>query len=180
MNITNQPILNSSFRANDSKLQNMNKQQNKYIEKSLITIAALGVSLAIAAPYTKKDIFKGLKSNGLEIKNGLIVSSKTGEKFTGTIKYNSKPFGLEKESVSYLDGKTTEIVHHSITGKELNGYFFKNGKLYLTVGNITRNKNRQFYPCYEHDLEGKVIKVSDCFAEPNESIFDKIRKSINK
>lgn len=180
MNITNQPTLTMSFRANNISLQNMNKQQNKYIEQSLLGLAALGVTLAIAAPYTTKDIFKGLKANGLEIKNGLIICSKTGERFTGTIKYNSKPFGFEKESVSYLDGKTTEIVHHSFTGKEVNGYFFKDGKLFLRVGNIVRNKKRQLYPCYEYDNQGNITRFTDCFAKPNTSIFDIIRKRINK
>lgn len=115
----------------------------------------------------------------MEIKNGFIISKSTGEKFTGKISYNSKAYGLEKETVSYVDGKTTEIVHHKWNGKEVNGLFFKNGKPFIRVGNITRNKNKQYYPTYEFDESGAVKRVADCFAEKKESVFDKIRKFIN-
>lgn len=180
MYITNVAIQTTPFKSNNIGQQEMSTKKNRYLEKSLLGFAAIGISLAIAAPYTTKNIFKGLKANGLEIKNGVIISSKTGEKFTGTIKYNSKPFGLQKESVTYLDGKTTEIVHHSFTGKEVNGLFFKDGKPFMRVGNIVRNKKQQFYPCYEYDIKGDVARVLDCFAEPKTSVFDTIRKVINK
>ena len=84
-----------TMKQNNDSVQKNDKSQ-KTLKTSFIALAATGVTLALVAPYTKKDILKTLKSNGLEIKNGIVVSSQTGEKFTGALKFNSKVDHLHK------------------------------------------------------------------------------------
>lgn len=139
-------------------------------------MATAATALAVIAPYTKKNIFSSIKANNLEIKNGFVVSKLDGKKYTGTLKYNSRVFGLEKETVTFAEGKPTEVLHHSFTGKELNAIFLKNGKRRIQVGNITRNQKQQLYPKIEFDNDGNPIRTLDCFAKPEESIFDKVRE----
>ena len=156
-----------------------NDKNRKIIEASLAGLAVLGIAGTIGALKTKSDIFKTLKKHGLEIKNGLIVSSKTGENFTGTLKFNSKAYGLEKSTVSYIDGKTTEFLSYNFRGKEVRGLFFKDGKPLIEVGTITRNKEKQFYPVSEYNEKGHIYKKGDCAVDSDVSVFETIRKSIN-
>ncbi len=152
---------------------------HKMLKTSLIALAVAGTTLAIVAPYTKKDVLKALKSKGLEVKNGLVVSASTGEKYTGDIKFNSKVFGFEKETVKYVDGLTSEILHHDFMGKEVNAKFYKEGKLYLFVGDITRDRQLQHYPFIRYNLKTQEVDmIGDGSSTRDISIFNKFRKAI--
>lgn len=157
-----------------------NNKSKIALEATLAGLALIGIAGAIGAKKTKMNIFQALEKNGLEIKNGIIISSKTGENFTGTIKYNSKSYGWEKDTVSYINGKTTEFLCHSHSGKEIQGLFFKDGKPYLRVGTIVRGKHQQYYPLYTYNEKGVVISTSDCAIDKNKSVFDEVRNYINK
>lgn len=157
-----------------------NNKKSTRLDAALAGLAILGIAGTICASKSKSNIFKELEKHGLEIKNGLIVSSKTGEHFTGTLKFNSKAYSLEKTTVSYIDGKTIEYLCHNLAGKEKSGIFFKEGKPFIKIGNITRNSQKQFYPIYHYNEKGVAVSHGDGAADLNTSVFETIRNSINK
>lgn len=174
-------FLNTTQNYVSSSTQTENNcKKRRIIEASLAGLAVLGIAGVVGAKITKSDIFKVLEKNGLKIKDGVVVSSKTGDNFTGTLKFNSKAFGLEKETVSYIDGKTTEYLCHSCTGREIRGVFFKEGKPFIEVGNIVRGRKQQQYPIYEYNEKGIVTKIGDGAVDSDVSVFETVRKSINK
>ena len=60
------------------------------------------------------------------------------------------------------------------------GIFFKEGKPFIKIGNISRNSQKQFYPIYHYNEKGVTVSHDDGAADLNTSVFETIRNSINK
>ena len=66
-----------------------------------------------------------------------MVDSKTGEKFTGTVRSFVGKIGFNRiESQSFVDGVITEKTYKNMFGSELGGVFYKDGKecFKVTIG----------------------------------------------
>lgn len=167
-------ITDNSKNAETSK----NSNKSTILTGSLAGLIAFSIAGAIYTRKDKTNFFKVLKKQGLELKNGIIVSSQNNEKYTGTIKFNNKAFGLEKGTMLYKDGQIVEFLFHNCFGKEVRGIFYKDNKPFIKVGNITRNKHKQYYPIYTYNEKTKTTNVQEGVSNPKESVFDKIRETI--
>ena len=112
---------------------------------------------------------EALKKNGVEIKDGIATLIKSGEKFTGKIQRFEKR--NRKESVKFVDGVMTEKLYHNILGKELDGYFYKNGACYKVYG------SSKLYTTYLY-IENQLITRGDAQRMDKKSVFDKTREYI--
>lgn len=130
---TNAAIMN--FKASESinsEPEKPGKKENKaMIAGTLAGLAAIGAA-AIGLKKTAKMSYEdALKKAGVQVKDGIATLIESGEKFTGKIQRFEKR--NRKETVEFVDGVMTEKVYHSLTGKELEGEFYKNGKRVLRI-----------------------------------------------
>lgn len=176
MNTINKPIKiysNQNFRGENIKMSDdkISPKKNNTLALSLAGVGVLGIIITTAAGMlSKKTRAQALVKAGLELKDGLIYVKETGEKFTGTIKRNVSAFGFKKEITNIENGMLKEILNYGLMGKELKGYFFKDGNLLYQTTTPKRNSKRKYYACYKYE-KGKLQSMSDCVTEPKQSVF---------
>lgn len=164
--------INIDFNINNSlDKNNSNKHTLPMIGITAITIA--GCTL-LCFKMSIKSLAEILKNQGAELKDGFAVISKTGEKFSGTIKRRSGTYGQKRETIKYENGLITEKIYHNIYGKELEGEFYKSGVLRIKV---RQGKN---YSITQFDSDGKCQALFDCIKVKNKSKFDNARELINR
>lgn len=168
-----EPIITSkqTFNSKGSEIKSNNKDGNNkaMLSLSLTGLAAIGLA-AIGLKKTSIMTYEeALRKNGVEIKNGIATLIKSGEKFTGKIQRFEKR--NRKESVEFVDGVMTEKLYHNILGKELDGYFYKNGACYKVNG------SRKLFTTYLY-IDNRLIERADSQNIDNSSVFEKTRKYI--
>ena len=119
----------------------------------------------------KKSLQKVFTQKGLILKEGTLIVSKTGEKFSGTIKRHVGTFGFIKETRKYDNGLLSEKLYHNLFGKELDGYFYKNGILHTSVNvNSYPFTKSKLYSINEY-YKGDNAVVKEGYSENKGSIF---------
>ncbi len=147
----------------------------------ILTTGAIAVATAIAAAKGAKiNLDKALNKKGVKMQDGIVRKIDTGELFNGIIRRNIKPFGIKKETLKYINGEIREKLYHDVFGREIQGYFYKNGKLVEEVrvdsSMFTRNKA---FVSYSYGADGSLIMSSDGFCPKSESVFNNYRKKYN-
>ena len=176
MNTINKPIKiysNQNFRGENIKMSDdkIAPKKNNTLALSLAGVGVLGIITTAAGILSKKTRAQALVKAGLELKDGLVYVKETGEKFTGTIKRNVSAFGFKKEITNIENGMLKEILNYGLMGKELKGYFFKDGNLLYQTTTPKGNSKRKYYACYKYE-KGKLQSISDCVTEPKQSVFE--------
>lgn len=174
INLTN--LNNLTFQASkqEEKTTVVNeKQKNKKLFSSLTGLATLGIVALVCGKKSKMTYEQALEKNGVQIKNGIAILSKTGEKYTGSIKRNVKAYGLKKETVQFEQGIITEKVYHNNNGKELEGEFYKNGIKRISVS------NGDLYSIVQYDANGKLEILGEA-RNTNQNKFTNARDIIRK
>lgn len=186
MQIINQPTGNmqNMIKTFDGKRYKMSddpviNKNNKNLKTALISITTLGVVTTAVGVLSKKSRAQMLDKAGLEIKNARVINKLTGENFTGSLTRNTSAFGLKKEVNSFENGVLTEILNYGFRGKELDGYFYKNGKLLYRSGVPTGNSKIKYYPWFKYK-DSDICLHADCKLEPGESVFENMRKLMDK
>lgn len=182
--LTIEPTKNSlnfcSFEKKDQILVKTEKQEDKknMLMASLAALAAAGATAVSLKKTTPISYEKALEKAGVEIKNGVATFIKTGEKYTGNIQRFATR--SKKETVKFVDGLITERLCHNLVGKELEGEFYKEGKLILKIWKSAgQEKNsRGFSYIYngEHSTKpNPFIKTKKGFAWAR-GFLEKIKK----
>ena len=158
-------------------VQVSNKTQNSNQAVKLgLTLAGLA-TVAAGTIWLKKNSFtnfnKTLEKNGLELRKNIAYIKGTDKKFTGSIKRNSKSFGREKEITSYVDGVISEKLWYDFRGREMEGNFYKNGKLFRSVHSANCYRGCDFVGYTEIGEEVKYGKLRH-----DASIFEEMRKDV--
>ena len=151
------------------------KDKSKY-DTALVGAAATvlaGSAVLIGRKLSIKSLSKLLSSQGAELKDGVAVLSKTGEKFTGTVKRRVGSLGLKRETIKFEEGLMAEKIYHDIFGRELEGEFYKAGILRLRVG---PGKN---YSMVKFDSKGKCEAMSECKTKGGVSKFESARNILS-
>lgn len=161
--------------ATSSVDKNNNSSQTGLL-LSLLGLAAIGGAFVLGKRKKLPIITyeEALKKSGVEIQDGIAKLIQTGKNFTGKIeRYKNKN---EKETVEFLDGQITEKIYHDSDGCELSGYFYKNGKLKLSVAPSVSSENKFFsFREYQDDIS---TTIGDAQIEINESVFEWARNFI--
>ena len=156
--------------SKQDKSQSVKKDGDKgAVFGTLSGLAVLGLAALGLKKTSKMSFEEALKKNGVEIKDGIATLIKSGEKFTGKIQRFEKR--NRKESVKFVDGVMTEKLYHNILGKELDGYFYKNGACYKVYG------SSKLYTTYLY-IENRLITRGDAQRMDKKSVFDKTREYI--
>ena len=163
-----------------SQSTNSKNQDNDSLKTGFATAAAVGVTTIILTKGKSKSFDKALEKQGVMLKDGLAIVKASGEKFSGKIKRNIKPFGLKKETVQYKEGIITEKVYHDALGREVAGEFYKDGVLRIRIPGIHYTKNNVAYPFYVYDKNNKLTVVADNFGSKVDSVFEAMRNKIKK
>lgn len=151
------------------------KGNKEMVIGSLAALAAIGVA-AVGLVKTKPLSFEeALKKAGVEIKDKIARNVSNGEKFTGKIEHFETR--NRKETVEYFDGVMTEKVYHNAFGKELDGFFYKNGKLKYKVGISGSGKNRHV-STYEYGEDGSFSRGQGKAESSN--VFEEYRKLVKE
>lgn len=171
LNRVNYPIfLQKRYDSNNKYL--ISSQDNSTSKKIVTTAGIIGFLslIGIIGVKTKSTYINALKKQGLELKDGIAYLANSNEQFTGTVKRNSKFFGIEKEAVIFDKGVIKEKLSYGLFGKEKEGYFYENGELKLQVLNVIsdkKNKNVRFLIFKENQLHAR----GDAEIK-NDSVFD--------
>lgn len=128
----------TNFKAANTKIENRKFSNNDLVKTTAIvscSLAALGVA-GFAALFMKNKnavmtFEQALKKQGIKIINDTAVLSESGKTFSGEVKRNIN--WNRKETVKFKDGVVAEKIYHNAFGKELDGEFYKNGKIALKV-----------------------------------------------
>ena len=129
--------------ANNLKICSLKKEQEvvvrpknqenkkKMLISSLAALAAAGAT-AVTLKKTKPITYaKALENAGIEIRDGVAVLVKTGEKFTGKIqRFETRS---KRETVNFVNGMIKEKLYHNPLGKELEGVFYEEGQPILRI-----------------------------------------------
>ena len=105
--------------------------KKSYLTSALVCLAALG-----AATYGYKKTSpiayeEALKKAGVQIEDNIATLIESGEKYTGKIeRFVNRN---KKETIEFKDGIIKEKLYHNLFGKELEGYFYKDGKEVLKI-----------------------------------------------
>ena len=150
---TNNVVFMNNFQNKHKSGSEVKESDNKKILLSLAGLASIGAVLVGIAKYGKISFEDALAKNGVQIKDGLATLIKSGEKYTGKIE---RYVNAKKETVQYVDGVITEKIYHNALGRELEGSFYKDGILRISVG------NGRVYSMSELDKNSKVIRHYDC------------------
>ena len=144
---------NSQNKQKTDSEQKDSENKNNTMLLSLAGLASIGAALVGMAKCRKTSFEDALVKNGVQIKDGLATLIKSGEKYTGKIE---RYVNTKKETVQYIDGIITEKIYHNALGRELEGSFYKDGILRISVG------NGRVYSMSELDKNSKVIRHYDC------------------
>ena len=161
---------NSQNKHKTASEQKDSDNKNNTMLLSLAGLASIGAALVGMAKCRKTSFEDALVKNGVQIKDGLATLIKSGEKYTGKIE---RYVNTKKETFQYIDGIITEKIYHNALGRELEGSFYKNGILRVSVG------NGKVYSMTELDKNNKVIGHYDC-KSGGQSKFENARDMIKK
>ena len=161
-----------------AQVSNKTQNSNQTVKLGL-TLAGLA-TVAAGTIWLKKNAFasfnKTLEKNGLELRKNIAYIKGTDKKFTGSIKRNSKSFGREKEITSYVDGVISEKLWYDFRGREMEGNFYKNGKLFRSVHSANCYRGCDFVGYQEYDNNWNLIKKGKL--RHDASLFEQMRKDI--
>jgi hypothetical protein len=168
---------NTTNFKNVSQVETQNQHGNQNLSKiakvaGCVGLAYIGIGLA-----SKNNFNKNILKKGLEKGDELLINKKTGEAFTGKIKSNvGMIIGFNKiETRVFENGVITEKTYKDVFGRELFGYFYKNGKLCIDVSVYkTFKKNKRFSYTWRKE-DGNTCHFDGI---SNKSLFEHIRKII--
>ena len=150
------------------------KKNDKILAGSLAALSVLGLT-AVGLLKTRTTSFEdALKKSGVILKDNIATIANTGERFTGKIERYTKR--NRKETTQYIDGIITEKVYHNAFGKEIEGYFYKNGMLRFRV-NLVNRGNRRYVMSTEFKDNNKVSNSTGIEKEKN-TTFDAFRTAV--
>ncbi len=162
-----EPTANVNFKTTEPKSATSpteikkNKENKLMLTGTLVGLATIGVAaigLKITAPKNYEEV---LKKAGIKIKDGIAILAETGEKYTGKVqRFETRN---RKETVKYVNGIMTEKLYHNLTGKELQGDFYKEGKRVLQIwrsAGQVKNSSGFTYRC-----EGVPINKPETFVK---------------
>ena len=158
--------------------------ENKKTDKSNALLYSLaGLAVLSATVYAGKKSMKSLpellEKRGVEFKEGIATLKSRGMEFTGTITRNTLPFGLEKETIVYMDGKISEILRYSHNGRECWGEFYIDGELVLNIGGACVGKGCTTYSMTKYEKNPLNAICCSCIAfDEKFSIFTQARKIV--
>lgn len=179
MNIINKHLrLDYTMPFTTKKDISLDKNENR--KKEIVAIGALAIGITTIGILSKKSRKEMVEKAGIELRDKLAYHKVTDKKFTGILKKNVLPFGLKKEVVEIEDGMLKEILNYGFNGKELNGDFYKNGKILYRSHSIVGNSKRKYYATNKYDENGNICLFVDGVLEPNESVFEHMRKLVKK
>lgn len=144
----------------------------------LITLSALALgSIAVFGLKSNSKIIsyeKALEKSGVKIQDGIATLTKSGEKFTGKIqRYKTKEL---KETVNFENGQLIEKLYHNTNNSEMDGYFYKNGQLVLSVSPSTDGERKLF--CFRKYSDGNMVMRGDASIEKDFSVFEWARNTL--
>lgn len=174
-----EPIVNinyrPSFKASGSETSEPRNKDNKnsLLAASLAVLAAAGAATVGLVKSKPSSFEEALGKAGVVIKDKIARKASSDEKFTGTIEHFIAR--NKKETVEYLDGVITEKVYHNAFGKELNGSFYKDGKLKYKVGISGSGRNKHI-STYEYKEDGSFSRGHGTSNSGN--IFEEYRKLV--
>lgn len=152
----------------------------------MTTILGIGVisMIIIGTGLSSKGSFaKNIAKKGLELKDNLLINSKTGEKYTGTIKSNVGKIGFNKvESQKYENGVITEKIYKNIFGREKSGIFYKDGKecLKVKIGYPYFVPYNKSVAAYRYSEDKTAAEHYDMSGFSFESVFEWARNLVKK
>lgn len=147
---------------------------------TLAGLAVLGGTI-YAGKKSMKSLPEALEKRGVEIKNGIAYLKGTDHEFTGFVKRNIMPFGLDKEKVVYINGKLSEVLQTIYTGKERWGEFYIDGELFLNIGGYHVGTGCSFYSINKFEKDPLNVIHSSCFSyDVKCSIFTVARKLVQE
>ena len=156
-----EPTITNTFKQNPQSAKDKSKIKEKGGDSNtMLSLSITGLAIAgLAAVGLKKTYImsyeEALKKNGVEIKNGIATFIKTGKKFTGKIqRFEARN---RKETVEFADGIIQEKIYHNLFGRELDGMFYKDGKLRLKVTKHGGSKHKAF-GVREYDKDGNFSR----------------------
>lgn len=162
-----------------SNVENKKTDKSNALLYSLAGLAVLGIGTCYAAKKSVKTFSEALEHRGLEIKDGVAVIKKTGERFTGEIKRNTMFFGIEREYRKYNDGIIQEKLISTINEKEYSGEFFINGKLYYRFSNVSRGQKSLRYSASVFVEDSPFDTLCSCYSfDPKFSIVENARNCV--
>ncbi len=159
----------------EAPIQKSNDINNdKILIGSLSALAVLGLATVGLFKAKKTSFEDALKKSGVMLKDNIATITDTGERYTGKIERYAK-FN-RKETTQYINGVISEKVYHNILGKEIEGYFYKNGMLRYKVSLVNRG-NRRYIMSTEFKDNKKVSNSTGIEKETN-TTFEAYRTAI--
>jgi hypothetical protein len=168
---------NTTNFKNVSQVETQNKRGNKNLSNIGYIARCIGLTYIGVGLISKSCFDKNILRKGLKMKDELLINKKTGEAFTGKIKSNvGMIIGFNKiETRVFENGVITEKTYKDVFGRELFGYFYKNGKLCIDVSVYkTFKKNKRFSYTWRKE-DGNTCHFDGI---SDKSLFEHIRKII--
>ena len=173
------PTITNETNFKEQPVENKNNNLLKDVCIAAAAVGVAGVSAMFVHGYSK-SLSKVLEKKGLEIKDGIAYVKETNEKYTGKIEHLKNKFGTKKEVLSYNQGQLEEKLNYNMFGRELDGYFYRDGVLRVSVRPYVKNGGKKMFPYYVYDKDGKIVSCNDCFGADIKSVFDYIRDVVKK
>ena len=124
----------NTFKEKQHRKNNSNKVLKENMTMTAFGIGVAGMMILGAGIACRGNFSNSIAKRGLIYKDNVLIDSKTGKKFTGTIKSYVGKLGFNRiESQSFVDGVITEKTYKNMFGSELGGVFYKDGKECLKV-----------------------------------------------
>ena len=175
---TNFKTNRSTAKAEQKNCEIKKASYNTRVGLSLAGFSILGI-MSIVIGKGKNSIMtyeEAVRKCGNVIKDGIVVNLKSGEKFTGVIKRNISI--NKKETSIFENGQLKEKLYYNALGKELNGEFYKDGKIVLSVGEHQGLLLKSFP--YRKYADGQIVEKGDVFQKRLSSVFQWARDLIQK
>lgn len=173
------PISYAPNFAQKEKASDSSTAYKKKYNTTAVVGFATAIGLTTAGILSRKSRKQMVEKAGIELRDKFAYIKGTDKKFTGTLKRNISPFGLKKEVVEIEDGMLKEILNYGFNNRELDGYFYKNGKIFYSSTSSTGAKEGLF-AIYKYDENGNIVTSADAYKKPKDSIFDHMRKLVQK
>lgn len=190
------PIITTNFKSNvgqkatRSDLLNENKK-TKGVSAVKICTLALAVPTVVALSYlaviehkkpARLSFEKLLAKNNLELKDGVLKNKNTGEKYTGELKRSTGELFQDKfyekiESQKFENGVIKERTYKNWKGDEVNGYFYKDGKIRLEVSSVI-GKNKNNFGFNDFNKEGQACSLGEGLLDKDDSLFEWARRYV--
>ena len=172
-----------TFLKNNDSISNSKMKSNNKVYENIITatpiVGLAGILALLAGRKSIKTMEQAMNAKGIKMQDACAILKESGEKFTGKIVRNTRPFGLVKETTIFNNGVISEILYHNKFGKEIKGTFYQNGKekFIVSVNAYPSDKSAR-YSLSEIAQNGQVVSLMDCKKQGKGSVFDIIRNKI--